>query len=89
MEKARKEADRSEDEETDAPAVERPEKQPRRSLFNDLAQFKDRDVLIAMFGGETVKGKLVGYDEVANCVLEDEGKRIVVFGKSISMVCEE
>lgn len=69
--------------------TEKSEKQPKRTLFNDLRRFKNTNVTIIVFGGELVKGKLLGYDEVANCVIEDEKKnQMVVFGKSITMVCE-
>ncbi|KAM0681742.1 hypothetical protein GINT2_000256 [Glugoides intestinalis] len=62
---------------------------PKRTLFNDLSNFKNSNVTLVTFGGENIKGKLVGYDEVANCVIEDENsKRFIVFGKAIYMVCE-
>ncbi len=68
---------------------DKPEKQIKRTLFNDLKRFKHSNVSIIICGGEIVKGKLLGYDEVANCVIEDEQKKIsVVFGKSVTMVCE-
>lgn len=64
-------------------------KEPKRTLFNDLRRFKNSIVTILTFGGEAVQGKLLGYDEVANCVLESKNnRRFVVFGKSITMVCE-
>lgn len=66
----------------------RPDKEPKRTLFNDLSQFKNTHVSIITFGGEIVRGKLVCYDEVANCVVEDKEKgTALVFGKSITMVC--
>ncbi|ELA42943.1 uncharacterized protein VICG_00258 [Vittaforma corneae ATCC 50505] len=69
--------------------AERSEKPPKRTLFNDLRRFKNTHVSIITFGGEAVKGKLLGYDEVANCVIEDENRKItVVFGKAITMVCD-
>jgi len=74
---------------SDNPRDERPDKQPMRTLFNDLGEFRGTKVSIVTFGGEVVKGKLLSYDEVANCVLEDNQKRMaVVFGKSITMVCQ-
>lgn len=72
--------------ENSAEKIERPGK---KTLFNDLVQFNNLQVSIIMHGGEVIKGKLVGYDEVANCVLEEENKNLtVLFGKSIVMICE-
>lgn len=69
--------------------LEKDEKSKKRTIFNDLRRFKRHDISILTFGGEVVKGKLIGYDEVANCVLETEQKRkVVVFGKLILMVCD-
>lgn len=67
-------------------AADRP---PKRTLFNDLRRFRNSSVSIITFGGEAVKGRLLGYDEVANCVVVDEnGRTAVVFGKAITMVCD-
>ena len=65
------------------------EKSKKRTLFNDLRRFKKHTVSIISYGGEVIKGKLIGYDEVSNCIIETEEKnKIVVFGKLISMVCD-
>lgn len=62
---------------------------PKRTIFNDLSNFKNSNVTLVTFGGESIKGKLLGYDEVANCVIEGENsRRFIVFGKAIYMVCE-
>lgn len=69
--------------------VERDEKNRKRTLFNDLRRFKKHNVSIFTFDGEIVQGKLIGYDEVANCIIEGENsKKTIVFGKVISLVCE-
>lgn len=68
---------------------ENKEKQAKRTLFNDLKAFKDQPVTLVMYGNELIKGKLLGYDEVANCVLLGENnRRFIVLGRSISMICE-
>lgn len=65
------------------------EKQTMRTIFNNLRRFKNSKVTIFFYGGDSVVGKLVGYDEVANCVLErEEESRIVVLGRAITMICE-
>jgi small nuclear ribonucleoprotein (snRNP)-like protein len=69
--------------------VEREEKSKKRSLFNDLRRFKKHNVSILTYGGDMIQGKLIGYDEVSNCILETaQNNKIVVFGKLISMVCD-
>ncbi len=65
------------------------EKVKKRTLFNDLKRFKKKTVSILTYGGETIQGKLIGYDKGSNCFLETENRtKIVVFGKLISMVCD-
>lgn len=60
-----------------------------KMLFNDLCKFHNKKVLISVYGGEEVSGKLLGYDEVANCVLESgQHKKIIVLGKSITSICD-
>lgn len=55
------------------------------ALFNDLKTFLNRNVQIALYGGEKIIGKIISFDEVANCILECENKqKIIVLGKSIT-----
>ncbi len=80
------------DEESDEhvdPAANPTEFKKKTTLFNDLRRFKRKKISIFTFGGDIVQGQLLGYDEVANCVIEtDNKKKTVVFGKCISLVCE-
>lgn len=70
-------------------ADDRGDRQSTRTIFNDLERFKNSNVTIFFYGDSSVSGKLVGYDEVANCVLEREDKpRAVVLGRAITMICE-
>lgn len=65
------------------------EKQTIKTIFNSLRRFKDSRVTIFFYGGDSVVGRLIGYDEVANCVLERENEpTVVVLGRAITMVCE-
>ena len=64
------------------------EKSVPKTLFNDLEAFRNRQVTISFYGGESVSGRLLGFDDVANCILKTDKKRMIVIGKSIAAVCE-
>lgn len=56
------------------------------TLFNDLSNFINKNVQISIYGGDEVLGRLISFDEVANCILELTGKKIIVLGKSIKAI---
>ncbi|OQS55115.1 hypothetical protein EHP00_293 [Ecytonucleospora hepatopenaei] len=63
-------------------------KQPlhKTLLFSDLSNFMDKDIAIFLTNEEIIQGKLVYYDEIANCILENGNKRMFIFGKTISNI---
>lgn len=57
------------------------------TLFNDLKLFKNKNITICFYGGTSVVGKLLSYDEIANCILEQENrKKLIVLGRSIMQI---
>lgn len=76
---------------TSAPALNAAEKREKiKTLFNDLHIFKDKNITIHFYGGATVCGKLLGFDEIANCILEQENNRkVIVLGRSILKIFED
>ncbi|KAI4291702.1 hypothetical protein PAPHI01_0976 [Pancytospora philotis] len=72
-------------------ATDRPQRKEVQMLFSDLGRFKGKGVLISVYGGRSVKGRLAGFDEHANCVVElESSKSAIVFGRSIVAIfsCE-
>jgi len=69
-------------------------KRPANTLFSDLKRFKNCKITVFLYGGGSVYGKLIEYDEVANCIVEAEDSSsssktatVVVLGRSITMIC--
>lgn len=65
------------------------------TLFNNLEMFKDKEITLFLYGGDNISGILIGFDEVANCVVQLRQENssctpinAVVLGRTISMVCQ-
>lgn len=79
---------------TDTPIEKTTEKteeyvpKPKKIYFRDFDIYMNKNVLVYLVGGEIVEGKLEKYDEVSNCILQkDNGRKCLVLGKSIAMIC--
>lgn len=67
------------------------EKDKKSPLIGDLARFKHKRITITFVDGKSVYGMLLGYDDIANCVIERldgelAGKMTVCLGRSIILI---
>ncbi|KAL6121363.1 hypothetical protein NUSPORA_01721 [Nucleospora cyclopteri] len=60
----------------------------KKTLFYDIGLYKDKEVTVFLYNGNSVSGILTDYDEVANCLLRAQEKEFFIFGRSITMICE-
>lgn len=61
-----------------------------KALFNDVSSFKGKNISLLLRGGAILSGKLISFDEVANCVIEQKmNQKTIVFGKSIVSIYDK
>ena len=72
-----------------AASVDEEPKQNKKMLFYDLEMYLDKNILCILTNETQIEGRLVYFDEIANCIIETGKKKTFVFGKSIAMICQQ